>query len=165
MDKVVFIGNFTGGSFGRAGDPSRTYAYFALTSDIDAETASRGTAHLIAFRDKGEAEGRLVGLKLKSTEEVVSAAHLRETRQNKLTLGRHIRAAIEGHIGEVVRTLRWGDQVRPPKTMCKETAALLKSAPAGGWDAVADGRSYRVWLTASGLASRVVEMAPVVAGA
>lgn len=155
MNKVIFIGNFAGGSFDNPGDPFQVYPYYALTSDLEAFSTSRDGSQLIAFRIKSEAERRLASLSRAVEEEAASARQVRSDRQHRLTMGRNIRAIIERHIGGPVRQLRWSE--RPPSTSPvggKSRKALLD----GGCDVTADGRSYRVWIGSNGQKLQIVEM-------
>jgi hypothetical protein len=152
MNKIVFIGNFAGGSFGQAGDPFRTYPYFALSSDIEAFAKSRDAIPMIAFNSKLDAESRLASLSQGAADEAASALKARSDRQHRLVMGRNIRAAIELYLGTPVRQLRWTDH--PPEE------ALSRREPAGGCDAIADGRSFRVWIGSTGQAVRILEQAP-----
>ncbi|QEL17453.1 hypothetical protein [Limnoglobus roseus] len=161
MNKIIFIGNFTGGSFGLPGDPSKTFPYYALQSDIDTESQSHECSRLVAFRIKQDAQARLDSLKQRAADEIATATNVRSVRQVKLALGRNIRAAIEHHTGQAVHTLRWSEASRPVATLSKKLAALLRGCPAGGCDAVADGKSFRVWIGSSGLAVHIVELSAV----
>ncbi len=149
MNKIVFIGNFAGGSFGQAGDPFLTYPYYALSSDLEAFAASRDARPMVAFNSKLAAELRLATLSQGAADEAASAHKARSDRQHRLVLGRNLRTALERHLGVPVRQLRWSDH--PPE------AAPTRREPAGGIDAVADGRTFRVWIGAAGQAARIVE--------
>lgn len=152
MNKIVFIGNFAGGSFGQAGDPFRTYPYFALSCDIEAFAASRDAIPMIAFNSKRDAEFRLASLSQGAADEAASALQARSDRQHRLVMGRNIRAAIEQYVGAPVRQLRWNDHPAGETPTRRE--------PAGGCDAVADGRSFRVWIGSTGQAVRILEQTP-----
>jgi hypothetical protein len=152
MNKVVFIGNFAGGSFGSPGDPCRTYPFYALSSDMEAFTTTREASQLIAFNSKLDAERRLASLTNEAAEEAASARQVRSDRQFRLGMGRNIRAAIEGHTGEPVRQLRWTDR---PRTGVEPAR---RGMPEGGCDAVADGRTFRVWIGPAGQALKIVEL-------
>lgn len=151
MIKIVFIGNFAGGSFGCPGDPFRTFPFYALSCDLEAFESAREGAPMIAFNSKLDAERRLASLTQVAADEAASARQVRTDRQSRLGTGRNIRAAIERHTGGPVRQLRWTD--RP------QTAESSRSVPPGGYDAVADGRTFRVWIGSTGQTVRIVEMA------
>ena len=152
MNKIVFIGNFAGGSFGQSGDPFRTYPYFALSSDIEAFTASRDATPLIAFNSKLAAEERLATLSRGAADEAASAQQVRLDRQHRLVMGKNIRTAIEQYLGAPVSQLRWNDHPIGETPTRRE--------PAGGCDAVADGRTFRVWIGSTGQAVRILEQSP-----
>ena len=149
MNKIVFIGHFAGGSFGQAGDPFQTYSYFALSSDLEAYASSRDAVSMIAFNSRRDAEKRLENLSQVAADEAASTHQTRTDRQHRLVMGRNIRVAIERFIGAPVRQLRWNDSLSSRVASGKE--------PAGGCDAVADGRSFRVWIGSTGQAIRIVE--------
>lgn len=154
MNKVVFIGNFAGGSFGSPGDPCRTYPFYALSSDMEAFTTTREASQLIAFNSKLDAERRLASLTNVAAEEAASARQVRTDRQARLGMGRNIRAAIERHTGEPVRQLRWTDRPRA----AAPAAPTRRGMPEGGCDAVADGRTFRVWIGPAGQTIQIVEL-------
>lgn len=142
MNKVVFIGNFSGDSFGCGGDPFRTCPFYALSEDMEAFATGRDGVPLIAFDSKAEAERRLANLARTAVEEAATARQVRTDRQHRLALGQNLRAAIERHTGQTVRSLRWHEEPRPT----------------GGLDAVADGRTFRVWLGGNGQTIKIVEL-------
>jgi hypothetical protein len=158
MNKVLFIGNFAGGSFGCPGDPCRTFPYYALKDDVEAFEATRESAQLIAFDNKADAEHRLAMLARTVADQATNDRQARSDRQFRHTVGRSIRTAIEFHIGATIRSFRWTEQLRTVESMTRESAALLRHCPAGGYDAQADGRIYRVWIGPNGQAQRIVEL-------
>jgi hypothetical protein len=158
MNKVLFIGNFAGGSFGCPGDPCRTFPYYALTDDVEAFEATRESAQLIAFDNKADAERRLAMLARTVADQATNDRQARSDRQYRHAVGRSIRTAIELYTGAPIRTFRWTDQLRPVALLAKESAALLRNCPSGGYDALADGRTYRIWIGASGQARQIVEL-------
>lgn len=159
MNPLVFIGHFFGGSFGYPGDPAQTYPYYALSSDIAAAEASRGVTRLVAFPSKHAAETWGAYLVKKRANEVASAGRVKSDRDRKLELGRLVRAAVERKIGGSIQTFRWHDPPRP--TSSEDANDKTAGAHSGGVEAIADGRSFRVWICSSGLASHVVELAAV----
>ncbi len=144
MNKIVFIGHFSGDSFGNAGDPFQTYPYYALASDMEAFASTREGSQLIAFNNKFDAEKRLESLARSAADETATAWEQRSSRQTRLIRGRSIRAAIQNFTGEAVRQLRWSERNSPEAK--------------GGCEAVADGRKFHVWINSTGQLMRITEL-------
>jgi hypothetical protein len=159
MNSIVFIGHFFGGSFGCPGDPGQTYPYYALASDIAEAEASRGVTRLVAFSSKHAAETWGVYQAKKRASEVASTGRGKSERDRKVELGRLVRAAVERKMGNTAHSFRWNDHPRTSGTK-NQMGEPQASSPSGGVEVIADGRSFRVWICSSGLASHVLELAP-----